>query len=759
MAQEKAQREAEETARQEELTREKALDEQIASLYQQSLVSYRNKNYPQAQGLFSKILVLDASQEKAKTYLENKIPDKLKKLQAARKRKQELAQKEAQREAEKAARQQELAQKKAQREARVKDRKKEITIKKAARKEELVQKKARRAADKDQHEQELIQKKVQHEQELANKRAQREQELAQKKAQREADKAARQQELAQKKARRAADKDQQEQELAQQKAQREAKKAAREQELANKRAQREQELAQKKAQREAEKAAREQEIAQKKAQQEQEIANKKAQREAKKAAREQEIARKKALKEQIESLYQRAIRSYTSKDYSQAQDLFNQILALDANQNKARTYLEVKIASKLKKLEAIRKHKQKLAQRKAQREQELAQQKAQREAEKATHREQRAKRKGASRQERAEQKALKNKLDSFYEQAITFYNHQYYRQAQGMFSQILALDANQSKAKFYLEVKIPNTLKELEATRKREQELAEEKALEGQIASLYQQALAAYNGKDYSQAQDLFNQILALDANQSKAKTYLEVKIPERSKRVKDDSNVELESYMVAAEHEAYGKLQELKAKQAEKSRKELINRVSSKIDKLFDLAKEAERRQDYQQAEEFYKEVLSLIKEKKIRGIVNKRKSLWMEDIADERNERVWVENQLKAASQDPESNFTSRGWKAESSRELLKEKMAGKIRQREEAEKKEAALKAAAEKKELVEVAVVEPKETAAEPVGQFYTRDLETTLSEAQELLAQGNEMLEEKKFKQAYKFFKAVVEVCK
>jgi len=254
----------------------------------------------------------------------------------------------------------------------------------------------------------------------------------------------------------------------------------------------------------------------------------------------------------------------------------------------------------------------------------------------------------------------------------------------------------------------------------------------------------------------LFKQILALDVDQNKAKTYLEVKIPEGLKRAEKRSRIELENYIVAVEHEAQMKLQELQAKQVEKERKELIDRVSLKIDKLFDLAEEAEKRQNYQQAEEFYKEVLKLTQDKKIKNIIKKRKNVWLGEIADERKETAWAENQLKDVNRDTKSNIAGRNRKIKNPQKLLQERMAENIRQREEAEK--AALKAA-EKKEPVKVAAVQPKEVAAEPVEQFYTRDLKESLNEVQELIVKGNELLEEKKFKQAYKFFKAAMEVYK
>jgi tetratricopeptide (TPR) repeat protein len=114
--------------------------------------------------------------------------------------------------------------------------------------------------------------------------------------------------------------------------------------------------------------------------------------------------------------------------------------------------------------------------------------------------------------------AKMEKIGKLYQQAATVFNGSDYDQAASYCREILAIDQDQPKAKEYLEISIPQKLKER------------------RIAALYKDALAAFNDQELDKARQIFYDILSLDVKQAEAKEYVEIKIPGllKEQKVKD---------------------------------------------------------------------------------------------------------------------------------------------------------------------------------------------------------------------------------
>jgi tetratricopeptide (TPR) repeat protein len=161
--------------------------------------------------------------------------------------------------------------------------------------------------------------------------------------------------------------------------------------------------------------------------------------------------------EKIKNLYSQATAAFDGSNFDGSAKLFKEIVELDPDQDKAGEYLEVSIPQKLK----------------------------------------------------------EQRVAALYKEALNTFNNQEYDKAKQTFYDILSLDLKQAEAKEYVEVKIPAMIKEQK------------------IKGLLEEGTAAFDDKDYDKATGIFNKILALDAAQPQAVEYVQVKIPDGLKQLK----------------------------------------------------------------------------------------------------------------------------------------------------------------------------------------------------------------------------------
>ncbi|UCG35782.1 MAG: tetratricopeptide repeat protein [Candidatus Omnitrophota bacterium] len=200
--------------------------------------------------------------------------------------------------------------------------------------------------------------------------------------------------------------------------------------------------------------------------------------------------------DRIKVLYDEAYRLYDIQDYEGARQVFKEILAIDPGQKTARTYLAKEIP--------------------------------------------------------AERVERKGRIDLLYDDALAYFDEGRYRRAEAVFKEILALDPTQDKARTYIEAIIPDKLavtaavppavRAIEAYPRaaRRPEVSPKlyiapcpevgpARLPGELARptakgigfLYDQAFAYYNRREYTNAHNYFEKILALDPEQGVARTYL----------------------------------------------------------------------------------------------------------------------------------------------------------------------------------------------------------------------------------------------
>jgi len=100
------------------------------------------------------------------------------------------------------------------------------------------------------------------------------------------------------------------------------------------------------------------------------------------------------------------------------------------------------------------------------------------------------------------------KIQSMYKEALEYFRSEDYEKSAERFNEIIALDPGQKHAQEYVEIKIPQIRNKQKAH------------------SLYREAVASFNNRDYEKASEIFNQILALDPQQANTREYLETKIP-----------------------------------------------------------------------------------------------------------------------------------------------------------------------------------------------------------------------------------------
>lgn len=117
---------------------------------------------------------------------------------------------------------------------------------------------------------------------------------------------------------------------------------------------------------------------------------------------------------------------------------------------------------------------------------------------------------------------LERETDFLYKQAIVYFNNKDYDGSAAVFEKILSLDPDNKQAKAYLEEKIPQAKKK------------------SKIDSLYKQAVAYFDNRDYDKAGMLFEEILSIDPSNRKAKRYLK-QIPELAAESREDRIKSLE--------------------------------------------------------------------------------------------------------------------------------------------------------------------------------------------------------------------------
>ncbi len=192
----------------------------------------------------------------------------------------------------------------------------------------------------------------------------------------------------------------------------------------------------------------------------------------------------------------------------------------------------------------------------------------------------------------------KEKIDNLYQQASTAFNGSNYDQAANYCREILAIDQDQFKAKEYLEVSIPQKLREQ------------------RIAVLYKDALTAFNNQEFDKAKQIFYDILSLDLKQAEAKEYVEIKIPGliRDQKVKGL----IEDGLAAFNNQQYDTAEEIfnRALTLDPAQAEATQYVQAKIPevrkqlKIKDIYKNAVEFfsvGDYPKAEVLFQDILAL--------------------------------------------------------------------------------------------------------------------------------------------------------
>jgi tetratricopeptide (TPR) repeat protein len=220
------------------------------------------------------------------------------------------------------------------------------------------------------------------------------------------------------------------------------------------------------------------------------------------------------LKEQkAAALYVEAQTALNKKEYDKAKVLCQDILALDSKNQDAKTCLNAKIPAAIKddKIKSL-----------------LSEGKAVFEAQKydqATVIFKNVLTLDSNQQQAKEylnmkipQKIKESKIDQLYAKGLNYFNAKDYDNAAKAFQEIVKLSADEKGAQEFLDIKIPQALAEVKAAK---------------IKSLYEQATAAFDAQKYDQAIAIFKNILTLDANQQKAKEYLDIKIPQKLKENK----------------------------------------------------------------------------------------------------------------------------------------------------------------------------------------------------------------------------------
>jgi len=264
---------------------------------------------------------------------------------------------------------------------------------------------------------------------------------------------------------------------------------------------------------------------------------------------------------------------------------------------------------------------------------------------------------------------------------------------------------------------------------------------------LYKEARDLYYAKDYEASLAKFREVDSTAPGYWSTSRYLKQipinikwrrkgKVREKQKIVpvtEKTTDYEREEKLARGRDRARAVLKDIEAKQAEKEENAQFSKVISEIDKLFMLAKEAEKRQDYEMVAEFYEKILALTySDKKIRAAINDQKVRWAQEVRKRRK-------QGEPRSGSPEES---------------KPVVAGTGAV---AQKEERAVEAAAEREEAVAELAVSREASAPEPEERYFTLDLNQRISAGEYLVQQGESLLEEENFEEAYEAFTKAIEV--
>lgn len=242
----------------------------------------------------------------------------------------------------------------------------------------------------------------------------------------------------------------------------------------------------------------------------------------------------------IKGLLDDGVAAFNSQEYDKAQDMFNKVLALDIAQPQALEYTQVKIPEVFNQL----------------------------------------------------------KIKDIYREAIESFLVRDYERSDALFKDILALDNTQQQAKEYVEVKIPEKIKELK------------------INALYSEALGCFNDRDFERASDKFKEILVLSPDDKEAREFAQVKIP----AITRDQRI---SQMYAQAIDAFDNLELERSAEifkailaqdpSQEKAKEYLevaipqNLTQAKLQELYQNALSALNGADYESAIDYFEQILAI--------------------------------------------------------------------------------------------------------------------------------------------------------
>ena len=370
-----------------------------------------------------------------------------------------------------------------------------------------------------------------------------------------------------------------------------------------------------------------------------------------------------------------------------------------------------------------------------------------------------------AREDRERKRVAKNKAKELYKSALELYRAKDYDAALAKFREITVNTPGYGKTIYY--IKNISEIREHNEAAKKAQEAREAKAaLTLKADELYKSARELYWAKDYNVALAKFREVQGVAPGYRKTSEYLDkmpglIKRQEKAPKVRRDikpcavgtvRDFELEDKLAKRYDEAQKALSEFEIKRTDIEKKELLSRIILEIDKLLRLAKEAEKKQNYEMAAEFCEKILALTSEKKMRRIINDQKERWAQEA------RKALRKKEARADSPAEMKRVAAGTTAV-------------------AQKEERAIEAAAEHEEVAaEVTVsreaatpepatpepatpeaASPEAATPEPEELYFTLDFSQRIAAGEYLMQQGEMLLEEKKFKEAYHAFSKAIEV--
>ena len=346
--------------------------------------------------------------------------------------------------------------------------------------------------------------------------------------------------------------------------------------------------------------------------------------------------------------------------------------------------------------------------------------------------------------------ALTRKAKELYKSALKLYKAKDYNAALAKFREITVNTPGYGKTIYY--IKNISEIREHNEAAKKAQEAREAKAaLTLKAKELYESARELYWAGDYNAALAKFREVQGVAPGYRKTSEYLRempglIKRQEKAPKVRRDikpcavgtvRDFELEDKLAKRYDAAQKALGEFEIKRTDIEKRELLSRIILEIDKLLELAKEAEKKQNYEMAAEFCEKILVLTSEKKMRRIINDQKERWAQEA------RKAHRKKEARADSPAKTKRVAAGTKAV-------------------AQKEERDVEAAAEHEEVAAEAAVSPEPATPEPATpeteeRYFTLDFSQRIAAGEYLMQQGEKLLEEKKFKEAYQAFSKAIEV--